>query len=651
MDDGPDAGARQGAVGAFLRAGFGLIPIPPGAKAPCIREWQKRASAIFGPENAAKFNGCNAGLVHEHSRTCAVDVDDFDAADAWFTNRGVNLETMFMCEGAVSVSSGRSNRGKLLFRLPASVAPLRTVKPEGVRLEFRCAGAQDVIAGKHPSGSEYSVIGDPAAMPELPEALLTIWRAELNRDARRRGNGAGHGVEAEAKLGAGERNAALTREAGRMRRIGLSAAVIEAALLQMNRERCDPPLPDKEAATIAASVGRYEPGGDQATKQMEHTEASTWPEPIDLAALANRAPQRPQFVLADWLPIGYATLFAGHGGVGKSAIALHAATCVAMGLPFFGIQAERRRVLYLSCEDRERILHWRLAHICAWLGLNMAELAGHLDVLDLVGHDTVLWERDPRTGYTVTPALDRLATRIERTRAQVLVVDGVSDAFGGNENARTEVKRFVNRLLAQIPADDGAVLFLGHINKPSASDPNTSEGYSGSTQWHNAVRARWYLYPETEKDEDDKKRARRTGKLLLELQKSNLGPIDRALTFAWDEAAHMFLATGSYGTSAIDPKHREETEQLGILRALQGCAAATPPISVPTATRGDRTAYHVLSNRPEFPDSLKKTKRFWARIEQLRQLHHIEEQESRRSSRKPTWHFVLTAKGCARCAS
>lgn len=274
-----------------------------------------------------------------------------------------------------------------------------------------------------------------------------------------------------------------------------------------------------------------------------------WPDPLDFAELALRAPTKPQFILADWLPIGYATLLAGHGGVGKSAIGLHLAVCVAMGLPFFGIATERMRVLYLSCEDRESILHWRLTHICAWLGLNMAELAGQLDILDLVGQDVVLWERDPRTGYTITPAFDRLAARVELTRPRLLIVDGVSDTFGGNENARTEVKRYINALLSPLGAD-GALLILGHVAKPAAASGATGDGYSGSTQWHNAVRARWYLYPETEKGEDGE-RDRRSGKLMLELQKSNLGRTDQALTFQWNDEARLFLATSAFGAGAI----------------------------------------------------------------------------------------------------
>lgn len=370
-------------------------------------------------------------------------------------------------------------------------------------------------------------------------------------------------------------------------------------------------------------------------------ELGGWPKPLDLAALAQRTPQRPRFVLADWLPAGYATLLAGHGGVGKSAIGLFLCVCIAMGLPFFGIPTECLRVLYLSCEDRESVLHWRLSHICAYLGVNMADLVGHLDIIDLVGHDTVLWERDPRTSYTVTQGYGRLVSRIEKTRPGVLAVDGVSDTFGGNENARTEVKRYVNALLQPLGAD-AALLLLGHVAKLTATNASTSEGYSGSTQWHNAVRARWYLYPETEQGEDDK-RAKRTGKLQLELQKSNLGRTDQAMTFEWNNDAHLFLASGTFGTSTIDRKHRDHTERLGILHALAGCVDAQ--IVVPAATQGPRTAFNVLSKRPEFPQSLRTGRRFWDQIEHLRQIHAIEEQEYRRADRHRSAQLMLTSHG------
>ena len=56
--------------------------------------------------------------------------------------------------------------------------------------------------------------------------------------------------------------------------------------------------------------------------------------------------------------------------------------------------------------------------------------------------------------------------------------------------------------------------------------------------------------------------------------------------------------------------HRDQTEQTAILRALHGCMRSVPPITVPSATQGNRTGYHVLSKRPEFPESLRSAKRF-----------------------------------------
>jgi RecA-family ATPase len=370
-----------------------------------------------------------------------------------------------------------------------------------------------------------------------------------------------------------------------------------------------------------------------------------WPEPLDLEALASRSPEAPRFIIPDWLPAGYATLLAGHGGVGKSAIGLFLAVSIALGRSGFGLPTERRRVTYLSCEDREGVLHWRLTRICAYLGVDVAELAGHLFPIDLVGRDAILWSRDPRTGYTHTSAFGWLLDHVERYRPEVVWVDGVSDAFGGNENARTEVKAFVNRLLSVVPLD-GALVLIGHVAKPTASGAG-GEGYSGSTQWHNAVRARWYLFPETEPDED-KARPQRTGKLTLELQKSNHGKIDQAVTFAWDADAHMFVPVDAFGASRIDRKHRDDTERLGILRALAGCERAG--IIVPTASQGKRTALNVLALRPEFPTSLRSAKgRFWTQIEALRQIRWIDEVEYRRKDRHHGAQFVLTQEGRGQC--
>jgi hypothetical protein len=57
----------------------------------------------------------------------------------------------------------------------------------------------------------------------------------------------------------GERNATLASLAGAMRRRGASQEAITAALQAENQRRCDPPLPYREVAGIAASIARYQP--------------------------------------------------------------------------------------------------------------------------------------------------------------------------------------------------------------------------------------------------------------------------------------------------------------------------------------------------------------------------------------------------------
>lgn len=400
---------------------------------------------------------------------------------------------------------------------------------------------------------------------------------------------------------------------------------------------------ERGAATLQAAIDAGHAAG----------KGSEWPPSLDLEALAEREPEQPQFIISDWLPAGYATLLAGHGGVGKSAIALHLAVCIAAGLPFFGLQVERRRVLYLSCEDRESVLHWRLARICAHLSIDLAHLRGWLEIIDLVGADAILWERDPRTGYTITPAYARLQERIGEHQTEVLMVDGISDSFAGNENARTEVKRYVNALVALIPADSGAVLLVGHVSKPGSTAGANGDGYSGSTGWHNSVRGRWYLYPESTQGEDGE-RNERTGDLILELQKSNMGRIDQSIRFAWDEDAHLFLGREVMGATQFDRTQRDKAERQGILAALKACAASVPAIVVPAAMQGPRTAFAVLSQRSELPASLRSGKpgkrRFWRQVETLRQIHAIEEAEYRRSNRHIAAQIVLTQEGLRQCA-
>ncbi|WP_259316176.1 primase C-terminal domain-containing protein [Capillimicrobium parvum] len=84
-------------------------------------------------------------------------------------------------------------------------------------------------------------------MQPVPEAL------------RPKRTGSGTAAPVEAAIPLRSRNSALTSLAGTMRRRGFHEAAILAALLVMNRDRCQAPLDEAGVRKIAHSVARYQP--------------------------------------------------------------------------------------------------------------------------------------------------------------------------------------------------------------------------------------------------------------------------------------------------------------------------------------------------------------------------------------------------------
>jgi RecA-family ATPase len=83
--------------------------------------------------------------------------------------------------------------------------------------------------------------------------------------------------------------------------------------------------------------------------------------------------------------------------------------------------------------------------------------------------------------------------------ARLLILDALADLFGGEENARRQVRGFIVLLKRLAIREKLAVLLIAH---PSLTGINTGSGLSGSTDWHNGPRAR--LYFEQPKYRDNK---------------------------------------------------------------------------------------------------------------------------------------------------
>jgi hypothetical protein len=79
-------------------------------------------------------------------------------------------------------------------------------------------------------------------------------------DVPRNGHAGADAADAGHRIPEGQRDITLTSLAGSMRRRGMTESEMAAALLAVNSERCDPPLPEAQVRKIARSVARYEPG-------------------------------------------------------------------------------------------------------------------------------------------------------------------------------------------------------------------------------------------------------------------------------------------------------------------------------------------------------------------------------------------------------
>jgi len=357
---------------------------------------------------------------------------------------------------------------------------------------------------------------------------------------------------------------------------------------------------------------------DAAAASTASEKGAPRPKRLDLAELATHAPQPPRFIIPQWLPQGEVTLFAGHGGAGKSCLALHRDVCIALGRSWHGIALpERLPVAHFQFEDCADVSHWRLSRICRSIGVGLDELAGWLHVFDGTRSEAILFG-DGRDGIGLTPTYFWMQEEIERCGAQCVTIDGTSDTFASNENSRSHVKAFV-RAIRNLIAPGGAATLLSHVDKWTSRAPATTEGYSGSTGWHNAVRSRWYLRPENDASDPDAA-AQADGRLILELQKSNYGPSGATIALRWNSELELHVQDVSDAIpGGIAGTLARLDEDAALVELIRQAHKAGDP--VPTAFGGHRTAVSVLQAAPDLPAAFRGrtgARRLRAKLESLR---------------------------------
>ena len=235
--------------------------------------------------------------------------------------------------------------------------------------------------------------------------------------------------------------------------------------------------------------------------------------PVDGAeAMKAEVPER-QWFIDGWLSAdkGFSVLYSGRGGSGKSASILDLIASLSTGCDWFGFPVKRgAKCLYVSCEDTQEELfrRWQMRRDRAG-----SVKDGLVALWSRFSKISLLCEADRNGNLKRAPFFHELKSRARKffgTEGGVLILDTVSDIFGGNENDRGQVSRFVKGFLGDIASDLGVTLVVvGHPAKNAAS----GSAYSGSTAWEGAFRCRWEL--------NYQKQDRTDGLLELVLAKGN----------------------------------------------------------------------------------------------------------------------------------
>jgi RecA-family ATPase len=290
------------------------------------------------------------------------------------------------------------------------------------------------------------------------------------------------------------------------------------------------------------------------------------------------------WIVQDWLPIGTVTGNYGDGGVGKTLLSQVLQTSCATHIPWVGQVALQCKSLGLYCEDSEEELHRRQDDINAVFGLTYSHLAD-MRWISGVGDDWTLVNFTADGRMQTTERWNSLVHEVKACGARLVLLDTAADLFGGNENDRGQVRRFIS-LLAGLARDiDGAVLLNCHPSRSGLASGNLD---GGSTAWSNSFRSRWSLArPEGEDVPAD------TPDRLLTRRKANYANGGDIIRLRWTKGAFVPQSLEG-GVSGIVNRAATEAVFLTLLDR-----AETAQTRVSDSKNAANYAPRVFAQRPD----------------------------------------------------
>ena len=266
-----------------------------------------------------------------------------------------------------------------------------------------------------------------------------------------------------------------------------------------------------------------------------------------------------EWAVPDRIPLRQVTLFSGEGAIGKSILELMLCAAHVTGKDWLGSLPEPGGAFYIGCEDDEAELRIRLSAIVQHYGTTFDELkANGFRFKSLAGEDAILGAPDRSGTIKPTPLFDRLLEQAKDLKPKHIGIDTSADVYAGSEIDRAQVRQFIGLLRHLAIEADSSVVLLSH---PSLTGINSGTGISGSTAWHNSVRARMYMTgPKLEAGEQLDSDLRE-----LQFKKSNYGRVGDSVVLRWQRG--LFLP--EQGLSSLDKVARDQGADDAFLSLLK----------------------------------------------------------------------------------
>lgn len=445
-----------------LSQGWKVFPVIPGGKAPRLQGWQAwaaRSTPQIVQDYARSNPSTNWGIACEQSGLLVVDLDMAD---------GKQGETAWaaLCAqhgGAPLTTELRTARGGRHLCFSGNGPNSASLIAQDV--DTRGQGGLIVCPGSVLRDSTGMIQGTYSIAEVRPTAPAPAWLLDLLKVAKKEPLKRPDDNEVVGSIPSGQRDNTLARWAGMLRGQGLVQEELLAALAEINRVRCSPPMEDAEVERIASSISRKPRGEAEALAGFAavlNPQAAVGVLPLySGAAILERNIPEPEQVLADFADAGDVLGLFAKSKARKSWLALQLACCAATGREFLGWSIGKpRKVLLVQTEVKRDHYEKRIQRVAKGLGIS--------DLSNL----RVLHAR----GLSLT--IDQIANEALACEAQCVIIDPIYPLIQ-EENSAEGIKPLLAKL-SQLAERGILVAYVHHDKKGKSGDLDLVDRGSGS---------------------------------------------------------------------------------------------------------------------------------------------------------------------------